>query len=319
MSEMQSKFESIATKVDPKFEVMLSNEDRPGYLTRLVDVVDQMVDVDWESLAEVEQDWFNKAINAVKGKTAIAEFPDYVEVAADAQIQESEPRGREITLEAVKVGTDVEITLESKEVHAGQVVELGKRFIVLEDESHEENIRISQIVKIVTVEEGGGDTTPPAQEEILGNVIQAKDATEGKKYNIDVDGTITVAEFVRSTARGVVFEDPNGDRVRVALEDEIQEVAEVSESNREEKKAVSTPRTPLGVETKGTSVPKKDKSVSVHLRAKELICTNLGWTLDEVRAKLAEEGLSCKDSTLHATYRDAHILLTILKDLGKLS
>lgn len=306
---MKVKLESIAVTVDvtPKFEVItvLDPKDVQTYLANLVEVLDQMLDRDWDKLTDAEQQWLNSGIKALESKAEISYFPDEV-----VEVEVLENVGEVLTVEIVKVGDDVDITLtdDKKTVCSGKVVEKTERLIILDDADKEIDVRICTIASI-TFQSSKEVVNEPVEIISKGETVEAGAAVEGRTYSIESDNIVVEAVFIRATSRGAVFEDADGERYRTPVNQDIVEIvkkAPIAAGVAEESKDVKQ------------APQKKDKPMSVHLRAKHLICENITWSVEQVKDQLVKEEYKCADSTLTNNYKDVHLVLSILTEQGLL-
>ena len=66
-------------------------EDDQTYLARLVNEINKLDDNGWAGLSAEAQSWSNEAVASITNKTAIADFPDFVEDVAPAPVAPPPP------------------------------------------------------------------------------------------------------------------------------------------------------------------------------------------------------------------------------------
>jgi hypothetical protein len=162
-------------------------------------------------------------------------------------------------------------------------------------------------------------------EEKLKINITAELAKEGRTYLVDGEEV----ECIRKTNRSVVFETEGGDRIRKALDYDIESVLDSpkeeldsTETKKEEKKEISSkPKEQKSLTQKVTSKEKpkkKPKKISIGRRIKEIVCENLDFTEEQVDKKLKKEGHKTTPNNIRIEYANARVVIDKLRSLGKL-
>jgi hypothetical protein len=300
----------------------------------------------WFGLSEQTRDWIEAGVDALEQKKDVSDFPDKEEVKeekpsrrrrnVETKVEDKKESKLHVEIDDVEEGKFYGISFKDEEdkvkpikSHRGEVLEITRRSIFLLDSDNEEhNIRKKDITCVLKAEKEPADVdTEDSSEGEEVQTIQVKDAIKGEKYLIDVDTgdknvevEVLECECVRVSSSRGVFEDEDGERYKLDLNDIITPMVD---SNSGEEKEETEEEKDVKKEKEVKDVGKerviKSTKVSPGSIFRKLICENLELSEEKISKIFLKEGVKLSEASISMIYRDTQAVISILKDLGKIN
>lgn len=293
---------------------MKKGESHADLCARLVDVIGDLPDKDWNKIPNEAQVFFNVIATAHNEKK---DFPDW----PDAEKSEDSGTGRVRTRAASsepaaaesytpKRKDEVKITNKRGKVYEGTIVEIDKDEIVIKTASgDEEAIDRDRIESIEPLGAGGSKSSKASSEPAepqVGDTVEIVTARD----------KIVTGKLVEETGDDIVLELDDGSKEDYS-KGRLKSVKVVS-AGKGAGKAESTSRTSTekdepAKEEKKTRA-KAEGGVSATTRVRELIADDVDATKEAIKKLVAKEGLEVKDNTLDLIYGDCHKFIKMLRE-----
>ena len=298
---------------------------------RIMPAISELDDASWDALPVEAQDYFNSAGDAVNARKPLPELPDYVAPApAPAAGRRRSSAAAPAAPAVPQKGDMVVITTKRGKTMEVEYVELdGNVHVFINEAGNEDEIAVDRVESIVVkaapapAAEPEPEVSAPGEPKVGDDVVATTKrgkVIEGKL--VEIDGDLYVVETAdgkeeeleQSRLTSIVVKAApapaaSGRRGRGAATAAEQPAA----TGRRRGAAAAAP-----AEEPARATKEVNNGVSVTTRIRQLVAADLNATAEAIGAQMKKEGLTFRDNTLALTFAEAHKVVAILREAGRL-